>query len=241
MKILKMAQEALMAVPGMIQDPECVNAIPMLAEALQGDDEQKVLERLRLLVTAKPELARHMPLTFSETADSGPASQTVIHTDGACSGNPGPGGWAVIIDGRDPIWGAEPSTTNNRMELSAMLRALQHCKSVSGTYLIRSDSEYVLKGMSEWMPNWKSRGWRTAANKNVVNEDIWKRIDAELAAAKTVSTISFQHVRGHSGDVGNELADVIAVAARKVAAVSDHPKEGVGDPSDPTNTNIRSA
>lgn len=145
----------------------------------------------------------------------------IIHTDGACSGNPGPGGWAITVSG-DPqiqIFGGEPATTNNRMELTAMLRALRFCLDMSGSFLIRSDSEYVLKGMSEWLPDWKRRGWRNAAGKPTSNRDLWEQVDAALTEiVRQKRDVRTEHVRGHSGDDGNEAVDDLAVEARKIVA-----------------------
>ena len=131
-----------------------------------------------------------------------------IYTDGACRGNPGPGGWGALLrygDVDKQLYGGEPLTTNNRMELKAVIEALlaltKPCK-VSLT----SDSTYVLKGISEWLPNWKKRGWRTAGKKPVKNEDLWKTLD-ELAE---MHEIEWQWVKGHSGHIENELVDQLA-------------------------------
>ena len=134
--------------------------------------------------------------------------EVTIHTDGACRGNPGPGGWGAVLefgDARKNLHGGEALTTNNRMELTAVIRALSALKRPCHVRLY-SDSQYVLKGITEWMPNWKSRGWLTSAKKPVLNADLWQALDAEVAR----HTIDWQWVRGHSGNAGNEEADRLA-------------------------------
>ncbi|MEO1765987.1 ribonuclease HI [Thiobacter aerophilum] len=131
-----------------------------------------------------------------------------IYTDGACKGNPGPGGWGVLLrygDHERELWGGEPATTNNRMELTAVIRALKALKRPSRVRL-HTDSQYVQKGITEWLPNWKKRGWRTAENKPVKNADLWRELDA-LAANHDIQWI---WVRGHAGHDGNERADALA-------------------------------
>ena len=132
----------------------------------------------------------------------------IIYTDGACRGNPGPGGWGVILNYKGKIkelYGAEMHTTNNRMELMAAIQALE---SLPRPCLVQlnSDSSYVLKGITEWMPNWKKRGWKTAAKTPVKNEDLWRRLDAAIAKHK----VEWNWVKGHSGDAGNDRADALA-------------------------------
>ena len=131
-----------------------------------------------------------------------------IYTDGACRGNPGPGGWGALLrygDVDKQLYGGEQLTTNNRMELKAVIEALsalsKPCK-----VTLTSDSTYVLKGISEWLPNWKKRGWRTAGKKPVKNEDLWKTLD-DLAE---MHEIEWQWVKGHSGHIENELVDQLA-------------------------------
>ena len=131
-----------------------------------------------------------------------------IYTDGACRGNPGPGGWAALLlyGGREKeLAGAEALTTNNRMELTAVIRALEALKRPVEARLF-TDSEYVRRGVTEWMPQWKARGWRTAARKPVKNQDLWERLD-QLAAAHHVE---WRWVPGHAGVAGNERADELA-------------------------------
>lgn len=132
----------------------------------------------------------------------------IIYTDGACRGNPGPGGWGVILKYKGKtkeLYGGEKDTTNNRMELMAAIQALETLTRPCAVQL-NSDSSYVLKGITEWMPNWKKRGWKTANNKPVKNEDLWRRLDAAI----TQHDIVWKWVKGHSGDVGNEHADALA-------------------------------
>lgn len=131
-----------------------------------------------------------------------------IYTDGACKGNPGVGGWgALLVSGthRKEIFGGEAMTTNNRMELLAVIAALESLK-VRSRVLLHADSQYVLKGIAEWLPNWKKRGWRTSSNGPVKNVDLWQRLDA-LAALHDMQWI---WVKGHDGHVGNERADALA-------------------------------
>lgn len=132
----------------------------------------------------------------------------LVHTDGACRGNPGPGGWGAILEQgshRKTLYGAEVLTTNNRMELTAVIRALEALKRPCKVRLY-SDSRYVLQGITEWMPNWKLKGWKTSARKPVLNSDLWQELDA-LAAKHDVE---WHWVKGHSGHAGNEAADQLA-------------------------------
>jgi ribonuclease HI len=132
----------------------------------------------------------------------------IIYTDGACRGNPGPGGWGVILNYKGKIkelYGAEKHTTNNRMELMAAIQALESLTRPCSVQL-NSDSIYVLKGITDWMPNWKKRGWKTAARTPVKNEDLWRRLDAAITKHK----VEWKWVKGHSGDTGNDRADVLA-------------------------------
>ena len=133
-----------------------------------------------------------------------------IYTDGACSGNPGPGGWGASLrhNGKTKdISGGEAQTTNNRMEMTAAIRALEALKaSYSGPVVLHTDSTYVLKGITEWLPGWKRRGWKTAAKKPVKNADLWQQLDA-LSSAREVE---WRWVKGHAGNEGNERADALA-------------------------------
>jgi ribonuclease HI len=132
----------------------------------------------------------------------------IVYTDGACRGNPGPGGWGVSLKyngNHKKLFGAEAETTNNRMELMAAIVALETLTR-SCPIVINTDSKYVLEGITSWMPNWKKRGWKTAAKKPVKNVDLWQRLDA----ATQNHEIEWVWVKGHSGDPGNELADELA-------------------------------
>ena len=131
-----------------------------------------------------------------------------IYTDGACSGNPGPGGWGAILRSgthEKEIWGGEPATTNNRMELLAVIRALNMLKR-SVNVRVHTDSQYVQKGISEWIHGWKARGWKTAAKEPVKNADLWRALDE----ARDRHQVKWLWVRGHSGHVENERADELA-------------------------------
>lgn len=130
------------------------------------------------------------------------------YADGACRGNPGPGGWGVLLraGGRErELHGGEPATTNNRMELTAVIRALESLEARSRVRLY-TDSQYVQKGITEWIHDWKRRGWRTADRKPVKNQDLWMRLD-ELARGHEVE---WHWVRGHAGHPENERADALA-------------------------------
>ena len=132
----------------------------------------------------------------------------VIYTDGACSGNPGPGGWGARLegpDGVDEISGGEQATTNNRMELSAAIEALTRLPDNSEVTLV-TDSNYVKDGMTSWLPNWKKRDWKTAAKKPVKNVDLWKLLDTQCQRHR----VQWRWVKGHSGHPGNERADELA-------------------------------
>ena len=135
-------------------------------------------------------------------------ARVVIFTDGACRGNPGPGGWGVVLNyqgKRKTLRGYAAETTNNRMELTAViegLRALNRSCEVE----INTDSKYVMQGINEWIANWKRNGWKTAARKAVKNSDLWRQLDEELSSHK----VDWKWVKGHSGVEGNELADQLA-------------------------------
>jgi len=133
-----------------------------------------------------------------------------IYTDGACSGNPGPGGWGVLLmhKGKEKtLSGGEELTTNNRMEMQAAIEALKAIKpNYSGQITLHTDSTYLLKGITEWLPGWKARGWKTSAKKPVRNDDLWKELDV-LNQARDISWV---WVKGHAGNQGNERADDLA-------------------------------
>jgi ribonuclease HI len=131
-----------------------------------------------------------------------------IYTDGACKGNPGPGGWGAWLKTgaqEKELWGGETLTTNNRMELTAVIEALSALKRDSRVEL-HTDSQYVRQGITAWIHNWKRRGWKTADNKPVKNIDLWQRLDALSAQHR----IDWRWVKGHAGDPGNERADALA-------------------------------
>lgn len=136
------------------------------------------------------------------------SSSVVMHTDGACRGNPGPGGWGVVLDSaeqRKTLNGYTAETTNNRMELTAVIEGLRALKRSCRVELI-TDSKYVMQGINSWMANWKRNGWKTAARKPVKNIDLWQQLDSEVQRHE----IEWRWVKGHSGNPGNELADELA-------------------------------
>ena len=131
-----------------------------------------------------------------------------IHTDGACSGNPGPGGWGALLRYRGKekeIYGGEPETTNNRMEMMAAIRAIETMTRPIEAHLY-TDSVYLREGITRWIHGWKANGWRTAARKPVKNVDLWQRLDDALASHR----VEWHWVKGHSGDPKNERADALA-------------------------------
>ena len=138
-------------------------------------------------------------------------NKIVIYTDGACKGNPGPGGWGALLRAADGVekelCGGELETTNNRMEMMAVIEALSALKRPCHVILF-VDSQYVLKGMTEWLHGWKAKGWRTAAKQPVKNVDLWQRLDALVHQSE--HRIEWQWVKGHAGDPGNERADALA-------------------------------
>lgn len=129
-------------------------------------------------------------------------------TDGACRGNPGPGGWGVLLrynQHEKELYGAEAETTNNRMELMAAIKALE-ALSRKSQITITTDSKYVMQGITEWIDNWKKRGWKTAAKKPVKNQDLWMRLDEQVQQHQ----VRWEWVKGHTGHEGNEQADQLA-------------------------------
>lgn len=142
----------------------------------------------------------------------------VIYTDGACRGNPGPGGWGVLMiyGGRErELKGGEPQTTNNRMELTAAIRALEALREPCAVTLY-TDSTYVKQGLNEWLPGWKRNGWRTSDKKPVKNKDLWESLDVCVKPHK----IEWRWVKGHAGDPGNERADTLAGEGLDEALIS---------------------
>ena len=131
-----------------------------------------------------------------------------MYTDGACRGNPGKGGWGVLLrlgEAEKTLYGGEERTTNNRMELTAVIKGLAALNKPCSV-LVTTDSKYVLSGMTEWMPNWKKRNWKTASKKLVLNVDLWQQLDAQVQQHE----VSWEWVKGHSGHLENELADQLA-------------------------------
>jgi ribonuclease HI len=150
---------------------------------------------------------------MSEAHPAPTQHHVVVHTDGACSGNPGPGGWGAILhwgDHEKELKGGEPMTTNNRMELMAAISALESLRRPCAVD-IHTDSQYLRNGIMQWINNWKRNGWRTASKEPVKNADLWKRLDAALHT----HTVRWHWVRGHAGHDLNERADQLARAAIK--------------------------
>jgi ribonuclease HI len=148
-----------------------------------------------------------------------------IYTDGACSGNPGPGGWGAVLyyDGREKeLYGGEPGkTTNNRMELTAAIQALESLTRPAPVRL-HTDSTYLRNGITNWLPGWKRNGWRTADKRPVKNADLWRRLDAAVER----HDVDWRWVRGHAGNAGNERAD--ALANRGMAEAMGRERSGRG-------------
>ena len=138
-----------------------------------------------------------------------PSDHFIIHTDGACKGNPGPGGWGAVLQAggghEKELWGGERNTTNNRMELMAAIQALEALKRPCKVEL-HTDSKYVMQGITEWMRGWKARGWMTADKKPVKNAELWQRLDA----ARLRHDVKWRWVKGHAGHELNERADGLA-------------------------------
>jgi ribonuclease HI len=136
-------------------------------------------------------------------------TQIIIHTDGACSGNPGPGGWGAILEWnghRKELKGGEPETTNNRMEMMAAIKALEALKRSDKDIILITDSVYLRDGITKWIHGWKKRGWKTADKKPVKNVDLWQHLDKLVRQ----HSIEWRWVKGHAGDPGNERADELA-------------------------------
>jgi len=155
----------------------------------------------------------------------------VVFTDGASKGNPGPGGWGVIIATPDgqvrELGGGAPSTTNNKMELTGAIQALSHLRNITGTVSMYTDSTYVIQGIREWIHNWKRRGWKTATGADVLNRDLWEAL-SDLVSARGAAGIVWHYVRGHVGIPGNERVDVIAdsFALQQPVSLYDGPAAG---------------
>lgn len=137
------------------------------------------------------------------------SAPVIIYTDGACKGNPGPGGWAAILscNGRQrELSGGEKNTTNNRMEMTAVIRALQELKKAGCAVQLYTDSEYVRRGFTEWLPNWQKTNFRKKDGKPVLNVDLWRQLQRAVSAHR----VQWHWVRGHDGNPGNEQADTLA-------------------------------
>jgi ribonuclease HI len=148
---------------------------------------------------------------------------TVVFCDGAAKGNPGPGGWGVVIATADgfvtELGGRAAYTTNNKMELTAAIQALTDLAEVPGSVAMHTDSTYVIKGISEWIRGWRQRGWKTAAGGDVLNRELWQELDA-LVSARGTRSIAWHYVRGHSGIPGNERVDAIADGLARGEAIT---------------------
>jgi len=179
------------AIKVLSSDPRFKSVIPILHQ-LCGEDEEPP------------------PRKILKTS---PKVVITVYTDGACSGNPGPGGWGVYFESSGETHsGGEDSTTNNRMELTAAIVALE--KTAPHVDLtVFTDSQYVKKGITEWSPKWKANGWKTASGGVVKNQDLWKQLSD--ACESHTGTLSWEWVKGHSGDAGNARADELAVSAMK--------------------------
>lgn len=142
-----------------------------------------------------------------------------VWVDGACSGNPGPGGWAALIvmplGEVVELGGFEGRTTNNRMELMAAISALRALSRYPGQVRVKSDSEYVVIGITKWLPGWRRRGWMRKDKQPVANQDLWQTLDALVQLRTNLHRVYWEHVDGHSGDLGNERADALAVSYSK--------------------------
>jgi len=141
-------------------------------------------------------------------------SNPIVFCDGACSGNPGPGGWGAIVShGEDVVelGGRQEKTTNNQMELTGAIEALVYLKDIPGKVEINTDSTYVIKGITQWIHGWRKRGWVSMENKPVANRELWERL-SEVASARGRGNISWNYVAGHSGNAGNDRVDQIAVS-----------------------------
>ncbi|MGF1460010.1 MAG: ribonuclease HI [Leptolyngbyaceae cyanobacterium] len=157
-----------------------------------------------------------------------------IYTDGACSGNPGPGGWGTVLYFADgsvhELGGGAPKTTNNRMEMQAAIAGLQALISSEQKQPVElfTDSEYVKKGITQWIDGWKRRGWQTSAKKPVLNKDLWQQLDIlnQAAAQQTGMSVKWTYVRGHTGNEGNERCDEIArsFSQNRAIALRQHPQ-----------------
>lgn len=148
-----------------------------------------------------------------------PGNEIIVFCDGACSGNPGPGGWGAVIACPDghvrELGGGHPRTTNNQMEILAATSALEYLRDKPGTVIVYTDSVYVIRGITQWIWGWMRNGWKTADGKDVQNKEHWQALSAAVARRKKVGSVEWKYVRGHSGVPGNDRTDEIAVAFSK--------------------------
>lgn len=201
----------------LIVNPQFENHTAIMLDVVRKYHDVETVYPLVHAVLAAREPAPKTPTP--EPSDT--AGPVMIYTDGACSGNPGPGGWGVIVggEGGGEMSGPCLDTTNNRMEMTAMLVALQYCLNRGGEFLIRSDSKYVLDGLQEWLAGWKARGWRGASGKAVLNQDLWEALDLIYTQIKASDVkVTLEYVKGHSKELGNDAVDELAVHARLMAA-----------------------
>ncbi|MEM9818187.1 MAG: ribonuclease HI [Cyanobacteria bacterium P01_D01_bin.6] len=230
----------------LIIDINCLMTLKeQLITELDGVPEPIMAEVLNFLQFLKTKSANHAheQLTTSSHAVTEASATAVqphatdtapiikaIYTDGACSGNPGPGGWGVVLylaDGSvHELGGAAPQTTNNRMEMQAAIAGLQTLAALGQTTPVEllTDSEYVKKGITQWISGWKRRGWQTSAKKTVLNKDLWQELDRlnQTAEQQTGAPIQWTYVRGHAGNAGNERCDEIARAFSQNQTIALH-------------------
>lgn len=148
----------------------------------------------------------------------------LVFCDGACSGNPGPGGWGAIVASPDgevrELGGRNPLTTNNQMELTAAIRSLEFLRDETREIFVHTDSTYVIRGITQWIFGWKRNGWKSSTGNDVANRDLWEALHQVVQARKKEHKITWQHVRGHAGIPGNDRADTIAVAFAKNESIA---------------------
>lgn len=156
---------------------------------------------------------------MTESAESKLLPSIIVFSDGACSGNPGPGGWGTVIVLRDAsvkeLGGGDEATTNNRMEMMGVVRALEYLKGTPGPIDFYTDSVYVIRGITQWIWGWRRNGWKTSDGKEVSNQDLWERLSALVQSRSALGKIEWKYSRGHIGIPGNERCDEIAVAFSK--------------------------
>jgi|GEM_PF-619008 len=203
--------------------PEVGRAIlQLLAEVETARQSQPIVKRQ---VTSRSPRS-HPTSSHADPAQPGLRKIASLYTDGACAGNPGPGGWGVVVYFNDgsvhEMGGFEPATTNNRMELQAAIAALEYLTQFGqrDRVVLYTDSEYVKNGITKWIKGWKRRDWKTSQDKPVLNQDLWEQLDALNSPQ-----VTWEYVRGHAGDAGNERCDTIArgFATRKPPTLQQQP------------------